>query len=119
MKRLLSIVLVMLFAAAVLVMNRNEAASVTFTKDVAPIIFNKCATCHRPGEPAPMALTSYQEVRPWSKAIREQVAQRSMPPWYADPDASLQFRNDRRLSSNEIETILTLVAAGCPTGDYK
>ena len=56
MKRLFSMLLVMLLGAAALVINRNEAASVTFTKDVAPIIFNKCANCHRPGEVAPMPL---------------------------------------------------------------
>ncbi len=120
MKRLLSIVLVMLVAAAALVMNRNEAASVTFTKDVAPIIFNKCANCHRPGEVAPMPLTSYSEVRPWSKAIREQVVEHTMPPWYADPHTStLKFSNDRRLSQKEIDTLVAWVDAGAPKGDDK
>src|SRR5437868_13626117 len=120
MKRLLSIVLVMLFAAAVLVMNRNEAASVTFTKDVAPIIFNKCANCHRPGEVAPMSLTSYAEVRPWGKAIREQILDRSMPPWYADPHTStVKFGNDRQLSQKEIDTIVAWVDAGAPMGNEK
>ncbi len=91
----------------------------TFAKDVAPILFNKCATCHRPGEPVPMPLTSYQDARPWSKAIREQVAQHSMPPWYADPEASVKFRNDRRLSPKEIETIIAWVDGGSPKGDDK
>ena len=78
--------------------NARGAAAPTFTKDVAPIVFNKCANCHRPGEVAPMPLTSYQEVRPWSKAIREEVLERTMPPWFADPHSStLKFRNDRRL----------------------
>src|SRR5689334_1485984 len=88
-----------LIAAAAMTVNHNQAASVTFSKDVAPIIFNKCANCHRPGEVAPMSLTSYAEVRPWSKAIREEVAQRTMPPWFADPQTTtLHFANDRRLS---------------------
>ena len=99
MKRLSVILLVTLVAAAALVVNKYEAAGVTFAKDVAPIIFNKCANCHRAGEVALMPLTSYAEARPWSKAIREQVVQRSMPPWYADPHTStLKFSNDRRLS---------------------
>ena len=98
MKRLLAVLPVMLVAAAALIVNRNEAAGVTFTKDVAPIIFNQCANCHRQGEVAPMPLTSYAEVRPWSKAIREAVVEREMPPWYADPHTStLKFSNDRRL----------------------
>jgi hypothetical protein len=120
MKRLLVILPVMLVAGAALVVNRNEAAGVTFTKDVAQIIFNKCANCHRSGEVAPMPLTSYAEVRPWGKAIREAVVERSMPPWYADPHTStLKFSNDRRLSQKESETIVAWVDAGAPKGDDK
>jgi hypothetical protein len=96
MKRLFVILFVMLVAAPLIAVKRNEAAGVTFTKDVAPIIFNKCANCHRAGEVAPMPLTSYQEVRPWSKAIKEEVVERTMPPWFADPHTStLKFSNDR------------------------
>jgi hypothetical protein len=95
----------------------SDKAAVTFAKDVAPIVFNKCATCHRPGEAVPMSLTSYQEVRPWAKAIKEQVLEHSMPPWYADPASSLKFRNDRRLSQKEIDTIVGWVDAGAPKGD--
>jgi hypothetical protein len=62
-----------------------SAATVTFTKDVAPILYNRCVECHRAGEIAPMSLVSYQEVRPWAKSIRQRVADRSMPPWSADP----------------------------------
>ena len=95
----------------------SDKATVTFAKDVAPIVFNKCATCHRPGEPVPMSLTSYQEVRPWAKAVKEQILERSMPPWYADPTSSLKFRNERRLSQKEIDTIIAWVDAGSPKGD--
>ena len=120
MKRLFVMLMVMLFAIATPVVNGKKAAGVTFTKDVAPIIFNKCANCHRPGEVAPMPLTSYQEVRPWSKAIREQVIERTMPPWFADQHTStLKFSNDRRLSPKEIETIVAWVDAGAPRGDDK
>src|SRR5215471_18802623 len=118
MKRLLAILFGALLAAVALIVNRNEAASVTFTKDVAPIIFNKCANCHRPGEVAPMPLTSYAETRPWSKAIREEVVGRSMPPWYADPHTStLKFSNDRRLSQPEIDTIAAWVDGGAVKGN--
>ena len=95
----------------------SDKATVTFAKDVAPIIFDKCATCHRPGEPVPMSLTSYQEVRPWAKAVKEQILERSMPPWYADPASSLKFRNERRLSQKEIDTIIAWVDAGSPKGN--
>jgi Copper type II ascorbate-dependent monooxygenase, C-terminal domain len=118
MKRLIILLLVMLAGMAAPVAIRNEAAGVTFTKDVAPIILNKCANCHRPGEVAPMPLTTYQEVRPWSKAIREEALERTMPPWFADPQTStLKFRNDRRLSQKEIDTIVAWVDAGAPKGD--
>ena len=90
----------------------------TFTKDIAPIIFNSCATCHRPGEVAPMSLLSYSEVRPWARAIKQQVRSRTMPPWYADPHfTDLAYRNDRRLSDEQIATISKWVDAGTPKGN--
>ena len=127
MKRLIAISLVFLMlAAAAMNIGRSSAKTAaptfapTFAKDVAPIIFNKCANCHRPGEVAPMSLTSYAEVRPWSKAIREEIAGHTMPPWFADPQTStLHFANDRRLSEQEIKTILDWVDAGAPKGDDK
>jgi hypothetical protein len=88
----------------------------TYTKDVAAILNRRCVECHRPGEVAPMAFTSYKEVRPWAKAIKERVAVRAMPPWLADP-AHGSFKNDRRLSDQEIETIGAWVAAGSPEGN--
>src|SRR5262249_11926724 len=57
----------------------------TFYKDVLPILQNRCQTCHRPREAAPMALLTYDETRPWAKAIREAIVSRRMPPWFADP----------------------------------
>jgi hypothetical protein len=120
MKRLFVILFLMLVAAPLIAVKRNEAAGVTFTKDVAPIIFTKCANCHRSGEVAPMPLTSYQEVRPWSKAIKEEVVERTMPPWFADPHSStLKFSNDRLLSKAEIDTIVAWVEAGAPKGNDK
>jgi mono/diheme cytochrome c family protein len=114
------IVVASLAIAVTLVNSRSAAdqkASPTFARDVATIIFNKCATCHRAGEVAPMPLTSPWFVRPRSKAIREQVAERSMPPWYADPASSLQFRNDRRLTQKEIDTIVAWVDGGAQKGN--
>lgn len=123
MKRLIAITLVF-FALVATAVNLGsgsaKTAAPTFAKDVAPIIFNKCANCHRPGEVAPMPLTSYAEVRPWSKAIREEVTGRTMPPWFADPQTSTaHFANDRRLSQAEIDTITAWVDAGAPKGNDK
>jgi len=93
-------------------------ASATFTKDVAPILFNRCIECHRAGEIAPMSLLTYQEVRPWAKSIRQRVVERSMPPWSADPHVG-KFANDPSLSQKEIDAIVSWVDAGAPKGDDK
>ncbi|HSB11104.1 MAG TPA: thiol-disulfide isomerase [Blastocatellia bacterium] len=96
--------------------NGPSKTSATFTRDVAPILFNKCIECHRAGEIAPMSLLSYQEVRPWAKSIRQRVVERSMPPWSADPHYG-KFSNDPSLSQKEIDTIVSWVDAGAPKGD--
>lgn len=120
MKRWLMTFIIAFAAVATLIgaSSASKHAAPTFAKDVAPIVFNKCAICHRPGEVAPMPLTSYAEVRPWSKAIKEEILERTMPPWYADPHTStLKFRNDRRLTQSEINTIVAWVDAGAPKGN--
>ena len=89
----------------------------TFTKDVAPIIFEKCAGCHRPGEVAPMTLMSYDDARPWARAIKAKVVSREMPPWGADPEHSLPMRNDRSLTEKQIDTIARWVDGGAPRGN--
>ena len=91
---------------------------VTFAKDVAPILFNRCVECHRTGEIAPMSLLTYNEARPWAKAIKQKVLDRSMPPWLAAPE-NKHFINDRRLSEKEINTIAAWVDAGAPKGEDK
>jgi hypothetical protein len=96
----------------------TTAASVTFTKDVAPIIQKNCQVCHRPGEVAPMSFMNYKEVRPWAKSIREKVVAREMPPWFADPKHG-EFSNDCRLSQKEIDTIVAWVEGGAKEGDPK
>ena len=94
----------------------NDPGAPTFANDVAPIMFNKCATCHRPGEVAPMSLLSYNDARPWASAIKQKVSTRAMPPWHADP-AHGTFRNDLRLSDREIDTIVKWVDGGAREGD--
>src|SRR5688572_18144210 len=94
----------------------TNASAPTFTRDVAPIMFAKCASCHRPGEVAPMPLLSYSDARPWASAIKQRVSTRVMPPWHADP-AHGTFRNDLRLSDREIDTIVRWVDGGAREGE--
>src|SRR5438045_815406 len=65
----------------------------TFNRDVAPILYEKCAFCHRTGAVGPMALTSFTAVRPWGRAIKTRVTRREMPPWSADSRWG-HFQND-------------------------
>src|SRR5260370_18975666 len=92
------------------------AATPTFSKDVAPILYDRCLECHRQGEAAPMAFTSYAEVRPWAKAIKQAVLTHKMPPWLADPHFGA-FRNDRRLPENEVQMLVAWADSGAPEGD--
>ena len=69
----------------------------TFHKDVLPILQANCQTCHRPGEVAPMSLLTFEQTRPWARAIKTAVTARTMPPWFADPNFG-HFANERRLS---------------------
>ncbi len=87
----------------------------TFSQDVWPILERRCVSCHQPGEIGPMALTSYQQVRPWAAAIREAVLTRAMPPWHA-AEGTHSFRNDRTLPEQERATILDWINAGCKEG---
>jgi mono/diheme cytochrome c family protein len=95
-----------------------KSGTVTFTKDVAPILYKSCAECHRPGEAAPFSTLTYKDVRPWAKAIREKVVSREMPPWHADPHYG-QWQNDRRLTQAEIDTIAAWADGGAKEGDPK
>lgn len=96
----------------------HSPAAPTFSKDIAPIFYSRCVTCHRPNDIAPMSLLDYQSARPWAKAIREAVLTRKMPPWFADPHWG-EFSNDARLSAAEIETIKAWVDDGAKEGDPK
>ena len=96
----------------------SGAATPTFSKDVAPILYKNCATCHRAGNIAPMSLLRYEEARPWAKSIREQVVTGQMPPWHAT-EAHGTFLNDRRLSNEEKDTLVRWVDGGAPQGSVK
>jgi hypothetical protein len=90
----------------------------TFSKDVAPILFQRCASCHRPNDVAPFSVLSYATVRPWARSIREKVIAREMPPWYPDQRFG-EFTNDARLTKSEIDTIVKWVDQGAVEGDLK
>ena len=96
----------------------GATGSVTFSKDVAPILQKNCQGCHRPGEAAPMSLRTYQEARPWAKAMKQAVLTKKMPPWFADAQYG-HFRNDRSLPQKDIDTLVSWVDAGAPEGDPK
>jgi hypothetical protein len=95
---------------------KKEMKIVTFNKDVAPILYKNCAECHRAGEIAPMSLITYKEARPWARSIKEKVLVREMPPWHADPRHG-QFLNDRRLSQQDVDTIVAWVDQGAKEGE--
>jgi hypothetical protein len=113
------------FPAVVLLTYPAAAATlvdqpVTFAKDIAPILQAKCQDCHRKGSMAPMSLVTYEETRPWAKAIRERVLTRQMPPWHLDKTVGIQkFQNDISLSDGQIATIVKWVDSGAPLGDPK
>ena len=90
---------------------------VTFAKDVAPILQEKCQACHRADSIAPMSLITYEETRPWARAIKTRVVSRQMPPWDIDKTVGIQhFENDSSLSDEQIDTIARWVDAGAPLG---
>ena len=86
---------------------RAAQKEITFSKDVAPIFYKKCIICHRPGNIGPMSLITYKEARPWSRAIKEKLLSRQMPPSQAD-----------QLTVKEIDTIVGWVYQGAKEGNY-
>jgi hypothetical protein len=110
-----------LVASAAAVVGTGLAAAqaqVTFTKDVAPILQERCQVCHRAGTFAPMSLVTYEQTRPWARAIKQKVLAREMPPWFIDKNIGVQhFSNDVSLTDQEIATIVKWVDAGAPQGN--
>jgi hypothetical protein len=96
----------------------GPSAQVTFSKDVAPIVYKHCVSCHRAGTTAPMSLLTYREARPWAASIREKVVARVMPPWNADPRYG-KWQNDPHLTDAEIAAIVSWSRHGAPEGNPK
>jgi hypothetical protein len=91
-------------------------AQITFSEQIAPIIYERCSGCHRPGEAAPFSLLNYEDVLKHGKLIAAVTAARIMPPWKAEP-ASYSYRDSRRLTDAELATIQAWVKQGMPEGD--
>ena len=96
--------------------NTADVETVTWADHVAPILYESCVTCHRPGQVAPMSLMTYEQARPWAKAILRVTHDRAMPPWFANPEHG-QFLDDPRLSDEQLELLARWVAADAPPGD--
>jgi hypothetical protein len=94
----------------------SASAEVTYSRDVAPILYQKCTACHHPNDVAPMSLMDYKSVRPWAKAVREAVVLRRMPPWFADATTG-HFSNDPSLSDSERQIITDWVEQGAKEGN--
>jgi hypothetical protein len=103
---------------AVALSSPAAADAVTFNKDVAPILFKHCASCHRPGEIGPFPLLTYRDAVKRSDFLKEITAERRMPPWKAEPGIGT-FHDERRLSDAEIKTIAAWVDGGTKEGDAK
>lgn len=108
--RLVSVSFVCLAGVAV------AASPRTYYRDALPVLQSHCQECHRPGEAAPFSLMTYQESRPWAKAIKTAVAAKKMPPWFANP-AHGKFSNNRSLSPAEIQALVQWVDDGAKEGD--
>lgn len=94
----------------------KAGSTVTWSNQISRIAQAHCVECHRPGEIGPFPLLTYEDAQGWGDMIAEVVSERRMPPWHADP-AHGKFSNDRSLSTEERDLILTWVKDGCPEGD--
>jgi hypothetical protein len=94
----------------------SSSAPPTFYRDVLPILQNHCQACHREGEIGSMPLVTYEQTRPFAKALASATSQKKMPPWFADPGIG-HFSNDPSLSPQEIATLVSWADSNAPAGD--
>jgi mono/diheme cytochrome c family protein len=111
MRAFFAVLVALLFAAR----HASAAEAVTFNRQIAPIIYQNCSSCHRPGEAAPFSLLSYEDVKRKAKTIGRATSSRIMPPWKAEP-ASYPYRDERRVTEKQIALIQSWIAAGMPEG---
>ncbi len=119
-RRISALLLLLVFGG--LAVPKPAAAQATFTRDIAPILQRSCQNCHRADGVAPMPLETYEQVRPWARAIKTRTGLGPtagvMPPWYLEKDIGIQhYKNDRSLSVDEIATIARWVDNGAPMGN--
>jgi hypothetical protein len=100
---------------AVLVAHDPITTNLTWSQEISRIVYKHCASCHREGGTA-MPLVTYEEARPWAKAIRDEILARRMPPWDAVKGVG-EFRDDPSLSQPEIDMLVGWVEGGAPEGD--
>jgi hypothetical protein len=112
----LAAVAIVLVGASPMLAAAADRAEITWSERVAAIFQERCQSCHRPGDIAPMSLLTYDEARPWAKSIRKVVSEKTMPPWQADTAPGV-FENDMSLTAGEIATIVDWVDRGAPQGD--
>jgi len=98
------------------------ASDVTYSKDIAPILQRSCENCHRLNGAGPMALSTYEQVRPWARAIKQRTSigphAGVMPPWYVEKNIGIQeFQNDPSLSDEEVAMLGKWADAGAPRGN--
>ncbi len=101
--------------AIILLISPQAISQVTFTKDIAPILYNNCTKCHRPNEIGPFPMTNYEEVYPWAPSIKYVTSIHYMPPWKADPSYS-RFQGERFLTQEQIDLIAEWADNGAPYG---
>ncbi len=94
------------------------STKITFSREISRVFYKRCAGCHREGGKAPMSLMTYEEARPWAKAIKEEVLERRMPPWGVVKGFGA-FRDDPSLTQDEIQLIADWVEGGAPEGEAK
>jgi mono/diheme cytochrome c family protein len=112
-----SLALLLSAVVAVTPSSTSETA-VTYTKQIAPILWKNCAGCHRPGEVGPFPLLSYEDAAKRADFLASITSDRRMPPWKAEPDFG-RFHDERRLNESEIAMLASWAAAGAPQGDPK
>src|SRR5262245_42165081 len=106
----------MSLAAGLQTAAQPAAGRVTFSKDIAPVVFERCAACHRPDGSAPFSLLTYQDARSRAAQLATVTQARTMPPWLPEPGRGA-FVGPRRLSDREIELFRVWEGQGAPEGD--
>jgi len=109
--------LLVLYPLAAALSGASVTATITYYKDVLPILQTHCLSCHGANPIAPIAFRTYRETRPWAEAIEHMVATRKMPPTWADEELRLPTRTHGGLTAREISTIVSWVEQGAVGGD--